>query len=161
MQKFHKFCPNCGDSIELVQFEDKARIQCNSCQSHFYFDPKVSSVCAVIHKGKVLLIKRGNEPGYGLWSLPGGYVDRFEMVENAVIREVHEELGINLKSLVLIGVYSNIDSPVIVIAFCSFGFEGQITNNNEVLDYDFFSPEALPPLAFETDSDVISKAMKS
>ncbi|GIS82124.1 MAG: hypothetical protein CM1200mP15_07560 [Dehalococcoidia bacterium] len=42
------------------------------------------------------MVKRGNEPGYGLWSLPGGYVDRGEIVEEAAAREVFEEPGLNM-----------------------------------------------------------------
>lgn len=46
--------------------------------------------------GRVLLIKRGNEPGRGLWSLPGGRVEPGESDEVAVAREVAEETGLTV-----------------------------------------------------------------
>ena len=56
----------------------------------------VRAVGAVIQRadGRLLLIKRGNEPGRGLWSLPGGRVEPGESDEAAVAREVAEETGL-------------------------------------------------------------------
>jgi 8-oxo-dGTP diphosphatase len=44
--------------------------------------------------GRLLLIKRGHEPGKGLWSIPGGRIEPGETDEEAVVREVHEETGL-------------------------------------------------------------------
>ena len=44
--------------------------------------------------GRLLLIKRGHEPGKGLWSIPGGRIEAGETDEEAIIREVHEETGL-------------------------------------------------------------------
>lgn len=52
---------------------------------------------ALIHKGgKVLLVKRNNEPNKGRWALPGGLVELGERVEDAVRREVREEVGLDI-----------------------------------------------------------------
>jgi 8-oxo-dGTP diphosphatase len=58
--------------------------------------PLVRVVGAVVVRadGKLLLIKRGNEPGRGLWSLPGGHVEPGESDVEAVAREVLEETGL-------------------------------------------------------------------
>ena len=45
------------------------------------------------------MIRRGTDQGYGLWGLPGGYIDRGEVVENAAIREVWEETGLRVKAV--------------------------------------------------------------
>ena len=63
------------------------------CGHIVYYDPKVASAMILERDGKVLLVRRGTEPGLGLWSLPGGYVDRGEVVEEAAVREVWEETG--------------------------------------------------------------------
>ena len=53
--------------------------------------------------GRLLLIKRGHEPGMGLWSIPGGRVEPGETDEQAVIREVREETGLVVRPGRLIG----------------------------------------------------------
>jgi 8-oxo-dGTP diphosphatase len=53
--------------------------------------------------GRLLLIKRGHEPGKGLWSIPGGRVESGETDEQAVIREVREETGLVVQPGRLIG----------------------------------------------------------
>lgn len=50
----------------------------------------------VIQSGHVLLVKRGAEPGKGLWALPGGFVNQTEQIREAAIRELVEETGIQL-----------------------------------------------------------------
>lgn len=54
----------------------------------------------------VLLIKRGRDPYKGKWALPGGFVEHNEIVEEAVLRELMEETGIQGKITGFAGVYS-------------------------------------------------------
>lgn len=56
--------------------------------------------------GRILLIERGTEPFKGSWVLPGGLVDPGETVQESCIREVEEELGLNVRIIRLIGIYS-------------------------------------------------------
>ncbi|HLI38417.1 MAG TPA: NUDIX domain-containing protein [Streptosporangiaceae bacterium] len=67
--------------------------------------PVIRAVGAVIRDGdgRLLLIKRGHEPGAGLWSLPGGRVKANETDTDAVEREIKEETGLNVKAGHLIG----------------------------------------------------------
>jgi 8-oxo-dGTP diphosphatase len=53
--------------------------------------------------GRLLLIRRRNEPGAGLWSLPGGRVESGETDEQAVVREVREETGLQVQCGPLLG----------------------------------------------------------
>jgi ADP-ribose pyrophosphatase YjhB (NUDIX family) len=71
-----------------------------------YYDPKVAATCIVERQGKVLMIRRGIQPGMGLWSIPGGYVDRGEVVEEAAAREVTEETGLEVEVERLVGLFS-------------------------------------------------------
>jgi 8-oxo-dGTP diphosphatase len=70
--------------------------------------PALTTDCVIFdNEGRVLLIKRKNEPFKGSYALPGGFVDIGETVEAACRREVQEEVGIELGDLSLIGVYSD------------------------------------------------------
>ena len=75
-----------------------------------YPDQPVVGIGAVIIKeGKIALIKRGNEPSKGKWTIPGGLVELGESPEQAVIRETKEETGLDVENPSLIDVVSNVD----------------------------------------------------
>lgn len=63
---------------------------------------------AIVHDGRLLLIRRLREPEANCWGLPGGKVDWLEPLEHAVQREIHEELGIHLHGLKLLCVVDQI-----------------------------------------------------
>jgi 8-oxo-dGTP diphosphatase len=70
--------------------------------------PTLTTDCVIFdNAGRVVLIRRKNEPFKGSYALPGGFVDIGETVEAACRREVQEEVGIELGDLSLIGVYSD------------------------------------------------------
>lgn len=68
-------------------------------------DQFILCVGAVIHdgRGRLLLIRRGQDPGRGLWSLPGGRVEPGETDHQAVVREVAEEAGLCVRPVRLVG----------------------------------------------------------
>jgi len=69
--------------------------------------PALTTDCVIFdNAGRVVLIRRKNEPFKGSYALPGGFVDIGETVEAACRREVQEEVGIELSDLRLIGIYS-------------------------------------------------------
>lgn len=62
----------------------------------------------IVQDGKILLVKRGVEPAKNLWSIPGGMVELGEKVQDAVIREVKEECGLNVEIIKLMDVVDSI-----------------------------------------------------
>jgi 8-oxo-dGTP diphosphatase len=70
--------------------------------------PVVGVGAIIVCNGKILLEKRKSEPGRGKWSVPGGLVELGESTEQAVIREVKEETGLDVENPELIDVVNNI-----------------------------------------------------
>jgi ADP-ribose pyrophosphatase YjhB (NUDIX family) len=71
--------------------------------------PIVGIGAVIINEGKIALIKRGNEPSKGKWTIPGGHVELGETLEQAVIRETKEETSLDVENPRLIDVVSNVD----------------------------------------------------
>ena len=86
-------------------------------ENNKYLDPKVVGIGILVIDNKILLVKRGIEPGYGKWSMPSGFINRFEKVEDAIERELFEECGIVVKANWISGVYSEKDSPIILLVW--------------------------------------------
>ena len=139
-----RFCPSCASLLEEKDIEGRMRPVCTECGRTIFYDPKVSAICIVERGDKLLLVKRGNEPGYGLWSLPGGYVDRGEVVEAAAAREVWEETGLTVEIDRLVGLFSVAGNAVMVAAFSAKETGGQLKTGPETLDLGFFSLDDLP-----------------
>ncbi len=150
-----QFCPGCGSLLERPETSGKPRPFCAPCRRVIYYDPKVAAVVVVARDNRILMVRRANPPGYGLWSVPGGYVDRGEVVEAAAAREVQEETGLVVKIAGLLGIFSQAGNPVIVAAFAGIEIGGELTVSPETLAVDFFPQDALPPLAFPRDAQML------
>lgn len=146
-----KYCPSCASLLESKEVAGRERPVCPRCGRVVYYDPKIAAICVVDRGGDILLVRRGNEPGYGLWSMPGGYVDRGEVVEEAAAREVQEETGLEVEVGDLLGLFSEREHPVMVAAFLAREVGGLLAAGSEALEVGFFTPDNLPELAFPRD----------
>jgi mutator protein MutT len=105
----------------------------------------------IIHKNKILLTKRGNEPGYGKWGLPGGVVELGEKVDDAVKREVFEETGIEVETIKILTVFDSIRKDktgkirfhYILIEFLCRYIQGDIHSSDDALDAKWVPLEKL------------------
>ncbi|MEA2053695.1 MAG: NUDIX hydrolase [Candidatus Thermoplasmatota archaeon] len=115
--------------------------------------PKLTVDGVVIKDKKILLIKRKNDPFKGRWALPGGFVEYGETVEEAVVREVKEETGLETTVQSLLGVYSDPDRDprghTVSIAYLLSVKKGLPKGGDDASDTKFFDLNALPPLAFD------------
>src|SRR3954453_21604164 len=91
-----RFCTQCGGPLTTRDVRGTPRRWCPSCEHIHYADPKVAVGVAVFHDGKLLLVRRTMNPGRGLWSLPGGYLDLGEDPAVAAAREAEEEAGVRV-----------------------------------------------------------------
>ena len=144
--------------MALLKNEGQVRPVCPDCGRVVYYDPKLAATCVVERDGRVLFVQRAMPTGYGLWSLPGGYVDRGELVEDAAAREVYEETGLEVVTTELIGVFSQAQHPVVVVAYSVTESGGLLMAGPECLDLGFFPRDALPPLAFPRDAEIVHRS---
>lgn len=110
-----RFCPRCGAAAEVHY---PRSIVCPTCGYQAYFNPKpVASAIPRDAQGRVILLRRGFEPGANLWTFPGGFVDLGESVEDAARREAREELELEVELDGLVGVYSRAQDRVVLVVF--------------------------------------------
>jgi 8-oxo-dGTP pyrophosphatase MutT (NUDIX family) len=105
IRKAWKFCPRCG--VTAGRKGDNP-FCCESCEFTQYFAP-VTAVGAIATdpQGQVLLVVRAKDPGKGLYGLPGGFVDVGETLEDAMTREVLEEVQLEVTSYRYLVSYPN------------------------------------------------------
>jgi ADP-ribose pyrophosphatase YjhB (NUDIX family) len=152
-----KYCTVDANLLVLKNIDGKDRHYCSQCKRLTFLNPKLVSIGLLVHCEKLLLVQRGLEPGKGKWAIPGGYVDQGEIVEDALIREIFEETGLKAKVLGLIGVYSQVNEAIVVVAYVAKMIGGTINDeSNEVQSVDFFRLDDLPPLSFPRDKDIIA-----
>jgi ADP-ribose pyrophosphatase YjhB (NUDIX family) len=151
------YCQRCGGETAEQLVDGRYRPVCAACGAVTYLDPKLAVAVVIERGGKLLLGRRG--PGTteaGKWSFPAGFVERGERVEDAAIREVREEVGLNVTLGPLLGLYSETGETVILAVYPATGVEGVPVAGDDLEALDWFSPSALPPLAFSHDKHIVS-----
>lgn len=156
MNQEDRFCPSCAAALETKEVFGHDRPVCPDCGRITFYDPKVAVICVVPRDGRVLMIRRGTDLGYGLWGLPGGFVDRGEVVESAAAREVCEETGLEVEVGDLLGLFSDSGNPVIVAAYAGRETGGTLEAGPEALEVGFFDVDQLPELAFPRDQVLLA-----
>ena len=120
-----------------------------------YPDRPIPAVGAIVVKdGCVLLARRGKEPSYGLWSVPGGAVHLGERLEDATKRELREECGIEIELTPVIEVIERMvrdpDGKVqyhyVIVDYLARWVGGELTPSAEALEARWVAPEEFPQL---------------
>ena len=105
---------------------------------------------AVVHNGTLLLVRRASRRGRGNWQVPGGFIEPDETMEQAVVREVAEESGVQAEVDGVLGIRSRCDADMgnslyIVLLLHPVGGEPQ-PDGHEVDRAGFFSLEEIRAL---------------
>ncbi|MHB8383149.1 MAG: NUDIX domain-containing protein [Candidatus Binataceae bacterium] len=161
-----KFCALCGAEMELrTILPDRKRMRtCPRCGFIFFPSPKLVTGCLVVEAGRVLLLKRGNEPALGKWTFPGGFVDFAEPAADAAARETLEEVGIRVQLGPLFGVYTDpANAKAQVIIYLATPAEGQPTLSEEATEIRYFMPDEIDwsSLAFQSTQDALTDWVRS
>jgi 8-oxo-dGTP diphosphatase len=150
------FCGRCGHPLEERVIGGQPRPFCSVCQRAVYFDPKLAVAVVITIGGQFLLQQRAIDPGMGAWTFPSGYVDRGEVVEEAAIREVREEVNLVVRIDRLLGLYSRVGDPVVLAVYTATALDEIYSPGDEVAAVALFDPAELPPLAFPHDNRIVA-----
>ena len=131
-------------------------------------NPLVGVGAVIVQNGRVLLIRRGQAPLLGEWSLPGGVLECGETLREGVVREAHEETGLLVKVVEMLGVYERVtradDGRVryhyVLIDFLCQPVAGDLVAGSDAADVRWFAAGELDALALPQDTrDVIEKGL--
>jgi len=155
----YRFCPACGSPLELhsLRPEEPQRLVCSGCGGVVYLDPKVVACVILEIGGKILLLRRKRPDDSERWLLPGGYVDEGEQVEQAAVREIREEVELDVQLDGLVGVFSYPGWPPVIIVYHARLDRGDPKAGEETEDLALFAPEEIPwdKLAFPSTRDAL------
>ena len=162
-QMVFRFCPLCASAMNPYKEDGFQREKCSVCGWVHYHNSRPTVSAIIAKDGKVLLCKRAKDPFKGRWDLPGGYLEEKESSEDALRREMKEELGIEIQEMKL--------SSVVGPCFYPFGGQDQwntdiyyvvttsnvprATSHSDVESVAWFNPDRLPDMAFDTNVKAI------
>ena len=151
------YCQRCGQTTEMREVEDRARPVCVACGAVTYLDPKVAVAVVIERAGRVLLGLRGEGTREaGKWGIPAGFVERGEVVEAAAVREMAEEVGLEITVGPVLGVYSEPGEPVVLIVYPALSAAGEAVAQDDLAAIGWFATDELPELAFPRDVEILS-----
>jgi ADP-ribose pyrophosphatase len=116
--------------------------------------PRVGVGAITLQNGKVLLVKRGIEPAYGLWAIPGGTLKLGETLQECAARELLEETGITIKVGACVYVFDLLERDdkgkikfhFVVVDFAADYISGEPKGADDALEARWLSPEELSNL---------------
>jgi len=149
-----KFCSQCGSPVswQVPSGDHRPRFVCATCQAVHYQNPRIVAGCLPLWEGRILLCRRAIEPRLGFWTLPGGFMENGETMQQAAARETLEEACAQVEGLEL---YTLFDLPHIHqvhVFFRARLSEPRFAAGDESLEVRLFAESELPwrELAFPT-----------
>lgn len=93
-----KYCSECAGQVALLipEGDNRHRYVCSQCGTIHYENPRIIGGTLPVYGSKVLLCRRAIEPRAGYWTLPAGFMEQGETLEEGAVRETFEEAGITI-----------------------------------------------------------------
>jgi ADP-ribose pyrophosphatase YjhB (NUDIX family) len=145
------YCPRCGTGVTQEERFGRIRPVCPQCGWIHFVDPKVAAAVLVEQDGRVLLVRRANEPFRGLWTLPAGFINGGEDPAEAAARECLEETGLSVRVTRVLEIISGREHPRgadFIIIYQAAVIAGELKADDDVDAVEWFERENLPSLAF-------------
>ena len=101
------YCSKCGQKNNFGKIDGGKRYHCPECKTIHYQNPKPTATLILPKEDTILFVRRAFEPEKGSWSLPGGFLELGETLEEGAQRELKEETNLNGKVVKLLGTCSH------------------------------------------------------
>ena len=154
------YCPRCGTQVNHEERFGKIRPVCPQCGWIHFVDPKVAAAVLIEQNGRVLLVRRANEPFRGLWTLPAGFINGGEDPAEAAARECLEETGLNVRVTRVLDIISGREHPRgadFIIVYQASVMGGELKPDDDADAAEWFERGNLPQLAFRATQVVLSR----
>jgi ADP-ribose pyrophosphatase YjhB (NUDIX family) len=147
------YCPTCGAPVSPQLLEDDHRPRLVCANGHVTWrNPRLVVGTLPVRAGRVFLARRSIEPGAGLWTYPGGFLEVGESAQEGARRETEEETQLRIEVGRLIGAYSRPHVGVVTLIYEASVVGGQPLPGVETIEVRDFGPDEIPweDLAFTT-----------
>ena len=159
-----KYCSNCGTLVDIrvPEGDTLTRHVCPACNIIHYHNPKMVVGCIPKWENKVLLCRRAIDPRRGLWTLPAGFMENAETLEQAAARETMEEANSRVKIGNLYTVYNLPNINQVYFLFLAELLDLNFEPGIESLDVKLFKEEDVPwdEMAFRVISIPLKRYFK-
>jgi len=156
-----KFCSHCGglNRQSIPAGDSRERAICSQCGVIHYQNPNIICGCLPIYQDKVLLCKRAIEPRYGFWTLPAGFMENGETLQEGAQRESWEEAKAKLENLELYSVFNLPRINQVYMIFKADLVDGVHAVGEESLETKLYLEHEIPwdNLAFPTISSTLKR----
>ena len=165
MNRYFRYCPHCSAELEKVDEGGQARMRCTECGFVQYLNPApAAGILVRDDEGCVLLVRRKFEPFAGLWTMPAGFIEYGEEVEETAVRELEEETGLIIEIDAIHAVESCRDDPrgnTVLVMFEGHVKDGDLKAGDDAEEVGFFSLDSLPEIAFNCQKRVLDRLIKA
>lgn len=148
------FCSSCGSRLvkTVPNDDDRPRHVCSDCGIVHYQNPKIVTGCLPVWENSILLCRRAIEPRKGFWTLPAGFMELDETVEQGASRETWEEARARVEILAPYSMFSLPHVNQLYIIFRARLTDGNFEPGPESEDVRLFAEQDIPwdDLAFGT-----------
>jgi len=155
-----KHCSRCGSLVieKIPEGDNRHRWVCNQCNTVHYQNPKIVVGCVPEQDGRVLLCRRAIEPRYGYWTVPAGFMELGETMEQGAARETLEEACADVEIGHLFASVDVVEAGQVHMFFTA-NLLGDFGAGNESLESALFRQEEIPwsDIAFRSGKFALQK----
>jgi ADP-ribose pyrophosphatase YjhB (NUDIX family) len=141
-----KFCSECGGAVQLriPDGDNLARHVCDACGAIHYLNPRLVVGCVPEHDGRILLCRRAIEPRRGYWTVPAGFMENGETLQEAAARESREEALAEVAIGSLLSVVHVLHAEQVHVFFRATLPEARYAAGAESLEVALVAPADIP-----------------